>query len=92
MQLFSRRSLSLTGAAALALAAIPQVNAKPVEMAQGSADDLGVMSINLKDIVKPQVGFQGQTQAAGTPNQARLPYKRHAPALINVRTTTAKTS
>ena len=30
------------------------------------------MSINLKDVVKPQVGFQGQTQAAGTPNQAGL--------------------
>jgi hypothetical protein len=73
MQLFSRRSLSLTGAAALALAAIPQVNAKPVEVAQdGSADDLGVMSISLKDVVKPRVGFQGQTQAAGTPNQAGI--------------------
>ena len=31
-----------------------------------SADDLGVMSISLKDVVKPQVGFQSQTQAAGT--------------------------
>ena len=73
MQLFTRRSLSLAvAAAALALAAIPQVNAKPVEVAQGSADDLGVMSINLKDVVKPQVGVQGQTQAAGTPNQAGL--------------------
>ena len=30
------------------------------------------MSINLKDIVKPQVGIQGQTQAAGTPNEAGL--------------------
>ena len=72
MQLFSRRSLSLTGAVAMALAAIPQVNAKPVEMAQGSADDLGVMSISLKDVVKPRVGIQGQTQAAGTPNQAGI--------------------
>jgi hypothetical protein len=50
----------------LALASIPQVNAKPVEVAQGSADDLGVMSISLKDVVKPQVGVQSQTQAAGT--------------------------
>ena len=69
MQQSIRLSLSLTGAAALALASIPQVNAKPVELAQGSASDLGVMSIQLKDIVKPQVGIQGQTQAAGTPNQ-----------------------
>ena len=72
MQLFSHRSLSLTGAAALALASTPQVNAKPVEVAQGSASDLGVMSISLKDVVKPSVGIQGQTQAAGTPNQAGI--------------------
>ena len=72
MQQSIRLSLSLTGAVALALAAIPQVNAKPVEMAQGSADDLGVMSISLKDVVKPQVGVQAQTQAAGTPNEAGL--------------------
>ncbi len=49
-----------------------QVSAKPVQVAQGTASDLGVMSIQLKDIVKPQVGIQGQTQAAGTPNQAGL--------------------
>jgi len=67
-----RLSFSALGAAALALASIPQVNAKPVQVAQGSADDLGVMSISLKDVVKPQVGVQGQTQAAGTPNQAGL--------------------
>ncbi len=30
------------------------------------------MSIQLKDIVKPQVGIHAQTQAAGTPNQAGL--------------------
>ena len=30
------------------------------------------MSIRLKDLVKPRVGIQGQTQAAGTPNQAGL--------------------
>ena len=62
----------MTGVAALALASIPQANAKPAVVAQGSAEDLGVMSISLKDIVKPQVGIQAQTQAAGTPNQAGL--------------------
>jgi len=72
MQQSIRLSLSLTGAAALALASMPQVSAKPAEVAQGSAEDLGVMSIRLKDVVKPQVGVQGQTQAAGTPNQAGL--------------------
>ena len=51
---------------------MPQGNAKPVVLAQGSAEDLGVMSINLKDVVKPRLGFQGQTQAAGTPNQAGI--------------------
>ena len=30
------------------------------------------MSISLKDVVKPQVGVQAQTQAAGTPNQAGM--------------------
>ena len=67
-----RLSFPALGAAALALASIPQVNAKPVELAQGSADDLGVMSINLKDVVKPQVGLQGALQGAGTPNQAGI--------------------
>ncbi|MHA3959936.1 carbamoyl-phosphate synthase L chain [Synechococcus sp. LTW-G] len=65
-------SFSALGAAAVALSFIPQVNAKPVELAQGSASDLGVMSINLKDVIKPQVGVQAQTQAAGTPNEAGL--------------------
>lgn len=67
-----RLSLSLTGAAAMGLASIAQASAKPVEVAQGSAEELGVMSINLKDVVKPQVGVQAQTQAAGTPNEAGL--------------------
>ena len=31
---------------------------------------LGVMSINLQDVVKADFGFQGETQGAGTPNQA----------------------
>ena len=44
----------------------------PLNAQEGSAEDLGVMSITLKDIVKPQVGIQGQTQAAGTPNQAGI--------------------
>ena len=39
---------------------------------KGSADDLGVMSISLKDVVKPTIGFQGALQGAGTPNQAGI--------------------
>ena len=38
----------------------------------GSADDLGVMSISLRDVVKPTLGFQGALQGAGTPNQAGI--------------------
>ena len=46
--------------AALTVAGLPAVAQE-----QGTADDLGVMSVSLKDIVKPQVGVQAQTQAAG---------------------------
>ena len=68
-----RVSLAALGTAALSIASLPAVSAKPAQVAQdGSADDLGVMSISLKDIVKPRVGIQGQTQAAGTPNQAGI--------------------
>jgi hypothetical protein len=38
----------------------------------GSAEDLGVMSISLADVVKPTIGFQGSLQGAGTPNQAGI--------------------
>lgn len=72
MQLFTRSSLAVTGAAALALASLPQVNAKTVEVAQGSAEDLCIMSISFKDVVQPQVGVQGQTQAAGITNEAGI--------------------
>ncbi|QNG28623.1 carbamoyl-phosphate synthase L chain [Synechococcus sp. LTW-R] len=67
-----RLSLAALGTAALSIASLPAVSAKPAQVAQGSASDLGVMSIQLKDIVTPQVGVQAQTQAAGTPNQAGL--------------------
>ena len=43
----------------------------PTRAEDGSAEDLGdVMSISLKDVVKPTIGFQGALQGAGTPNQA----------------------
>ncbi len=45
----------------------------PLKAQEGSAEDLGdVMSINLKDVVKPTIGFQGALQGAGTPNQAGI--------------------
>ena len=70
MQRSLRLSLSLSGVAALALsngAVLPAIAQEG-----GSADDLGVMSISLKDVVKPTIGFQGALQGAGTPNQAGI--------------------
>ena len=54
-------------ASAISVAALPAIAQE-----DGSAEDLGVMSISLKDVVKPQVGFQGALQGAGTPNQAGI--------------------
>ena len=54
-------------ASAVALAPLP------LKAQDGSAEDLGdVMSISLKDVVKPTFGFQGALQGAGTPNQAGI--------------------
>ena len=70
MQSSIRISLSLTGAAALALANTP---IQPVAAQEdGNAADLGVMEINLKDAVQFNWGFQGALQGAGTPNQAGI--------------------
>ena len=45
----------------------------PLKAQDSSADDLGdAMSISLKDVVKPTLGFQGALQGAGTPNQAGI--------------------
>ena len=54
-------------ASAIALAPLP------IKAQDGTAEDLGdVMSISLKDVVKPTIGFQGTLQGAGTPNQAGI--------------------
>ena len=55
------------------LASAVAVAPLPLKAQDGSAEDLGgVMSINLKDVVKPTFGFQGALQGAGTPNQAGI--------------------
>ena len=76
MQKHIRRSLSLAGTAALALASLPfglrPVAAQEAKTTQGTAADLGVMSISLKDAIQPNFGFQGALQGAGTPNQAGI--------------------
>ena len=62
------RHLSLAlFASAISLAALPAM-----ALEGGSADDLGVLSISLKDVVKLTFGFQGALQGAGTPNQAGI--------------------
>jgi len=62
------RRLSI-GLLASAVAIAPM----PLKAQDGSAEDIGdVMSISLKDVVKPTFGFQGALQGAGTPNQAGI--------------------
>ncbi len=51
-----RLSLGLL-ASVISVAALPSIAQE-----KGSADDLGVMSISLKDVVKPTFGFQGALQ------------------------------
>ena len=74
MQHSIRLLISLAGSAALALAYIPfgDARAEDAKAAQGTAKDLGVMSLSLKDAIQPNFGFQGALQEAGTPNQAGL--------------------
>ena len=69
-------SVSLIGSSSFALVSIPfgigSVTAQEAKTTQGTAADLGVMSISLKDAIKPNFGFQGALQGAGTPNQAGI--------------------
>ena len=71
-----RLSLSIAGSAALALAGMPfalaPAAAEEAKTSQGTAAELGVMGISLKDAIKPNIGIQGQTQGAGTPNEAGI--------------------
>ncbi len=76
MQHSIRLSLALAGSSALALASTPfavtAAGAEDLKVGQGTAQDLGVMGVNLRDAVKFNYGFQGALQGAGTPNQAGL--------------------
>ena len=56
-------------AGSIALAGALVLVQTPV-LADGGAEALGVMSVSLSEVVKPRLGIQGQTQGAGTPNQA----------------------
>ena len=64
--MLNRLSIGLL-ASAIAIAPLP------TKAQDGTAEDLGdVMSISLKDVVKPTIGFQGALQGAGTPNQTGI--------------------
>ena len=69
-------SVSLVGSSSFAFASIPfgigSATAQEAKTTQGTAADLGVMSISLKDAIQPNFGFQGALQGAGTPNQAGI--------------------
>jgi len=54
------------------LASAQAIAPLPTKAKDGTAEDLGVMSISLSDVVKPTIGFQGSLQGAGTPNQAGI--------------------
>ena len=54
-------------ASAIALAPLP------IKAQDRTGEDLeDVMSISLKDVVKPSIGFQGALQGAGTPNRSGI--------------------
>ena len=69
-------SFAFIGTSSIALASIPfgigSATAQEAKNAQGTASDLGLMSISLKDAIQPNFGFQGALQGAGTPNQAGI--------------------
>ena len=69
-------SVSIAGTAALALASTPfsssPAGAEETKVASGSAANLGVMEVSLKDAVKLNYGFQGALQGAGTPNEVGI--------------------
>jgi len=55
------------------LASAVAIAPMPLKAEDGGAEDLGdVMSVSLKDVVMPTIGFQGALQGAGTPNQAGI--------------------
>ena len=52
--------------------AISHASLPAIAQVDGSAEDDGVISISLKDVVKPTFGFQAAVQDTGTPNQAGI--------------------
>ena len=50
---------------------VSQAQSQPLP-SSGDASDLGILEVSLKDVVTPNIGFQGALQGAGTPNQAGI--------------------
>ena len=50
---------------------VSQAQTQPLP-SSGDASDLGILEVSLKDVVTPNIGFQGALQGAGTPNQAGI--------------------
>ena len=77
MNKFFSFSVSLIGSSSFALVSIPfgigSATAQEAKTTQGTAAELGVMGISLKDAIKPNIGTQVQTQGAGTPNKGKPP-------------------
>jgi len=73
MQHSIRRCLALASNASLTLTftsfAVSPAGAEQPGVGKGTAADLGVMEVSLKDAVQFNWGFQAQTQGAGTPNE-----------------------
>ena len=73
MQHSIRRCLALASTASLTLTstsfAVSPAGAEQPGVGKGTAADLGVMEVSLKDAVQFNWGFQAQTQGAGTPNE-----------------------
>ena len=59
-------SVSLVGSSSFAFASIPfgigSATAQEAKTTQGTAADLGVMSISLKDAIQPNFGFQAHSK------------------------------
>ena len=73
MQHAIRRCLALAASSSLSLPntslVVSPAVAEESEVGKGTAADLGMMEVSLKEAIQFNWGFQGQTQGAGTPNE-----------------------
>ena len=64
----ARRFAALMRRLRTAPATASLLTAQAPVLAEGTADDIGVMGVSLKGVVKPDFVSQGEAQGAGTPN------------------------